>query len=281
MSKLLNLLLLFFCLTIGSNLFAQSSNGRIIDMQFRKVSAEHEKEFIEKEKAEEIVVAFHYVKVETKNESKLIELEKTYFKKLHKYAVDNSSKIGWDMWKLENDGDSKHTTFVYAHLWPSIDAFMNNEGWNGQDLFSQSEMAKVWEQQSSLILDKSKTLTTLYKGGFAPVNEKPAEVLQLSFMNVDPTMFYEYEQKELNDFQPNHKNNELVVGWGLHKILNARGEKEEDYVTANFFESMGDVYKNNSRVSSSTEAQKSNYQSILKLREMTRVEMLSLTDGVR
>ena len=232
-------------------------------------------------KAQEIVVALHYVKVETKNESKLIDLEKTYFKKLHKFAIDNNSKIGWDMWKLENDGDSKHTTFVYAHLWPSIEDFTNNEGWSGQDLFSQSEMDRVWEQLSALDLDGSKTLTTLYKGGFAPVNEIPAEVLQLSFMNVDPTMFYEYEQMELNEFQPNHKDNDLVVGWGLHKILDSRGEKAEDYLTANFFMDMGDVYENNRWVSPSTKAQKSNYQSILKLREMTRVEMLTLVDGVR
>jgi hypothetical protein len=232
-------------------------------------------------KAQEIVVALHYVKVETSHENKLIELEQTYFKQLHKYAIENSGKIGWDMWKLENDEDENYSTFVYAHLWPSLDVFANNNGWNGQDLFSESEMSRVWEQLSSLNLDGSKTLMTLYKGGFAPVNEKPAEVLQLSFMNVDPTMFYEYEQTELNDFQPNHKNNELVVGWGLHKILNARGEKEEDYVTANFFENMVDVYKNNSMVGPSTKAQKSNYQSILKLREMTRVEMLTLVDGVR
>jgi len=44
---------------------------------------------------------------------------------------------------------------------------------------------------------------------------------------------------------------------------------------------MGDVYENNRWVSPSTKSQKSNYQSILKLREMTRVEMLTLVDGVR
>ena len=54
-------------------------------------------------KAQEIVVALHYVKVETSHENKLIELEQTYFKQLHKYAIENSGKIGWDMWKLEND----------------------------------------------------------------------------------------------------------------------------------------------------------------------------------
>lgn len=218
-------------------------------------------------------VGLHYVTVKNENAEKLIELETNYFSKLHKYAIDQGMKIAWDMWRVENDSDPQHTTFVYAHLMTSIEGPTVN--WEGQNIFPQSELAMVGDQWWSLV-EKMNFVMTTYKGGFAPISDKPVKYLQLSHMNVDPTRHYDYEKMELNDFMPSHKSNPYLKGWALHRIVSPHNEKENDYITANFFESMSDIYKSNNEVSYLSKQQKSSYQKILNIREMTKVEILSL-----
>jgi hypothetical protein len=227
---------------------------------------------------EEIAVGLHYVTVNTDDEAKLIDLEKEIFSKLHKYSIDAGKKIAWDIWRLENDTDPMHTTFVYAHLQPSLD--QQDWGWDNQTIFSKSELALAQEKWWSLVVSQ-KTIMTTYKGGFAPINEKPVEFSQLSFMNVDPTSHYDYEQMELKNFMPAHKANKLVKGWALHRIVNPHPESENDYLTANFFDSMEDIYKNTNNVAKLTKQQKADYGEILKLRSMTKVEIFKLMLSVR
>ena len=227
---------------------------------------------------EEIAVALHYVTVNADDEAKLIDLENDIFSKLHKYSIDTGKKIAWDLWRLENDADQKYTTFVYAHLQPSLD--QQDWGWDNQTIFSKSELALAQEKWWSLVVNQ-KTIMTTYKGGFAPINEKPVEFTQLSYMNVDPTSHYDYEQMELKNFMPGHKANKLVKGWALHRIVNPHPESENDYLTANFFDSMEDIYKNTNNVAILTKQQKADYGEILKLRSMTKVEIFKLMLSVR
>ena len=227
---------------------------------------------------QEIAVGLHYVTVKTSDESKIIDLEKNIFSKLHKYSIDSGKKIAWDMWRLENDSDPNHTTFVYAHLQPSLD--QQDWGWDKQNIYSKSELALTQEKWWSMVVDQ-KTIMTTYKGGFAPINDKPVEFVQLDFMNVDPTRQYDYEQMELKNFMPEHKKNKLVKGWALHRIVNPHPESGDDYITGNFFESMADMYKNTNSVAKLTNQQKANYKEILDLRTMSKVQILRLMVSVR
>ena len=102
-----------------------------------------------------------------------------------------------------------------------------------QNIYSKSELALAQEKWWSLVVDQ-KTIMTTYKGGFAPINDKPVEFVQLDFMNVDPTRQYDYEQMELKNFMPEHKKNKLVKGWALHRIVNPHPESGDDYITGNF-----------------------------------------------
>ena len=131
-----------------------------------------------------------------------------------------------------------------------------------------------------MVVDQ-KTIMTTYKGGFAPINDKPVEFVQLDFMNVDPTRQYDYEQMELKNFMPEHKKNKLVKGWALHRIVNPHPESGDDYITGNFFESMADMYKNTNSVAKLTNQQKANYKEILDLRTMSKVQILRLMVSVR
>ena len=99
---------------------------------------------------------------------------------------------------------------------------------------------------------------TTFRGGFAPIDEKPVEFVQLSFMNVDPTGQYDYEQMELKYFMPSHKKNKLLKGWALHRIVSPHPDSGDDYITANFFDSMSDIYKNSNGVTKLTNQQKAN-----------------------
>ena len=222
-------------------------------------------------------VGMHYVTVESSDANELIELEKNYFSKLHKDAIDNGKKIGWDMWRLETNTNPNHTTFLYVHLQPSLEA---NFGGDNQEIFTESELSMARKRWSELVV-KSEFIMTSYKGGFAPINEKPVKYVQLSYMNVNPTSHYDYEQMELKDFMPSHKSNKLLKGWSLHRINTPHAESEDDYLTANFFESMEDIYRNSDGVAQLSKQQKMNYQKILDIREMTKVEVLSLVMGVR
>ena len=222
-------------------------------------------------------VGMHYVTVKSSDANKLIELEKNYFSKLHKNAIDNGEKIGWDMWQLENNTNPNHTTFLYVHLQPSLEA---NYGGNNNEVFTESELSMASQKWGELVV-KSNFIMTSYKGGFAPIKEKPVKYVQLSFMNVDATSHYDYEQMELKDFMPSHKNNKLLKGWSLHRINTPHAESEDDYLTANFFESMEDIYRNTDGVAQLSKQQKMNYQKILDVREMTKVEVFSLVMGVR
>ena len=222
-------------------------------------------------------VGMHYVTVESSDANELIELEKNYFSKLHKNAIDNGEKIGWDMWRLENSTNPNHTTFLYVHLQPSLES---NFGGDNKEMFPESELSMAKKRWGELVV-KSKFIMTSYKGGFAPINEKPVKYVQLSYMNVNPTGHYDYEQMELKDFMPSHKSNKLLKGWSLHRINTPHAESEDDYLTANFFESMEDIYRNTDGVAQLSKQQKMNYQKILDIREMTKVEVLSLVMGVR
>lgn len=226
----------------------------------------------------EIAVGLHYVTVKNADESKIIDLEKNIFSKLHKYSIDSGKKIGWDMWRLENDSDPNHTTFVFTHLQPSLDQV--DSGWGSQTLFSKSELSLAQEKMRSMVVDQ-KTIMTTFKGGYAPIDDKPVEFVQLSFMNVDPTGQYDYEQMELKNFMPAHKKNKLLKGWALHRIVNPHPESGDDYITANFFDSMSDIYKNSNGVTKLTSQEKANYKEILNLRSMSKVEVFRLMVSVR
>lgn len=224
-------------------------------------------------------VALHYVTVKSSDAEKLIALEKNYFSKLHKANIDAGEKIGWDMWRLESSATPEHTTFVYTHLQPNLDT--QSFGFGDTDAyFSKEELAMVQEQWGSMVVD-SKFLMTSFKGGFAPIKDQPVNFVQLSYMNVDPTSHYDYEQMELVNFMPGHKNNTLMKGWALHRITTPHAENEPDYLTANFFENMEDIYRNSDGVAQLSKQQKMNYQKILDLREMVNVEVLSLVMAVR
>ena len=227
---------------------------------------------------QEIAVGLHYVTVKTSDESKIIDLENNIFSQLPKHPIDSGKKTAWDLWRLENDSDPNHTTFVYAHLQPSLD--QQDWGWDKQNIYSKSELALAQDKWWSLVVDQ-KTIMTTYKGGFAPINDKPVDFVQLSFMNVDPTRQYDYEQMELKNFMPEHKKNKLVKGWALHRIVNPHPESGDDYITANFFESMADMYKNTNSVAKLTNQQKANYKEILDLRTMSKVQILRLMVSVR
>ena len=227
---------------------------------------------------QEIAVGLHYVTVKNADESKIIDLEKNIFSKLHKYSIESGKKIGWDMWRLENDSDPNHTTFVFTHLQSSLD--QEDSGWDSQSLFSKSELSLAQEKWWSLVVDQ-KTIMTTFRGGFAPIDEKPVEFVQLSFMNVDPTGQYDYEQMELKDFMPSHKKNKLLKGWALHRIVSPNPDSGDDYITANFFDSMSDIYKNSNGVTKLTNQQKANYKEILDLRSMSKVEVFRLMLSVR
>ena len=147
-------------------------------------------------------------------------------------------------------------------------------------MFTESEISMARKRWGELVVN-SKFIMTSYKGGFAPINETPVKYVQLSFMNVNPTSHYDYEQMELKDFMPSHKSNKLLKGWSLHRISTPHAESEDDYLTANFFESMEDIFRNTDGVTQLSKQQKMNYQKILDIREMTKVEVLSLVMGVR
>lgn len=224
-------------------------------------------------------VVMHYITVKSSDAEKLISFEKAYFSKIHKQNIDAGKKIGWDMWRLENQEDIAHTTFLYIHLEPSLETM--DMGNNPTTLFSESELARVREQLSSLVVG-SKVIMTSFKGGFAPIKEQPVNVVQLGYMDVDLLNFFEYEQMELNNFMPAHKKNPLLRGWALHSIDTPHAEDEDDYLVANFFESMNDMYKNSYGFATQLSKQeKANYSNILKLRKMTKVEVLSLVMAVR
>ena len=227
---------------------------------------------------ENMPVYMHYVTVKSSDADKLISLEKNYFSKMHKQNIDSGKKIGWDMWRMENQSDAGHTTFVYTHLQHSLDEMELSGG--GSDLFSEAELKMANEQWASMIVS-SKLLVTSFKGGFAPIKEEPVNVVQLGFMNVDPLSYYEYEQMELKNFLPAHKKNPLVRGWALHSIDTPHAEDEDDYLVANFFETLNHMYKNSGSVSQLSKQEKANYKAILNLRKMTKVEVLTLVMAER
>ena len=78
-----------------------------------------------------------------------------------------------------------------------------------------------------------------------------------------------------------HKKNKLLKGWALHRIVNPHPESGDDYITANFFDSMSDIYKNSNGVTKLTSQEKANYKEILNLRSMSKVEVFRLMVSVR
>ena len=60
-------------------------------------------------------VGLHYVTVKNEDAQAHIDSEKKYFSKLHKQAIDNGSKIGWDMWRLENPRMGNRILHLYTH----------------------------------------------------------------------------------------------------------------------------------------------------------------------
>jgi hypothetical protein len=224
--------------------------------------------------AQDMYVAIHYVIVKSSDAQKLIDLEKQYFSKLHKASIDAGQKLGWDMWQLENGSDAQHTTFVYAHLTPEVESLWAGD--NSTALFSETELAMASEKWSQLVL-KSTFIMTDFKGGFVPAQgETPANYATIHYMNVDPLQYYEYENQELNVWQPYHKQNKLIRGWGLHKILNPVEDGGANYITAQFYTSLGDIYKMSEATGKLSKQEKANYTGILKQRKMSRIDILSL-----
>ena len=68
---------------------------------------------------------------------------------------------------------------------------------------------------------------------------------------------------------PSHKNNKLLKGLSLHRTNTPHAESENDYLTANFFGSIEEIYGKKDRLAQLPKRQKMNYQKILDVREMT------------
>ena len=221
-------------------------------------------------------VGLHYVTVKNQDAQAHIDSEKKYFSKLHKQAIDNGSKIGWDMWRLENPRYGEpHTTFVYAHLEDPEDLY-NYSG--GDEIFSESELAMARERWGERVV-KSGSVMTSYKGGFVPAaNQDPPKFVVLDWMMVSPLDYYEYEQTELKTFLPLQKANKIVKGWGLHKIVSPLNNNTEaaSYIVARFFDSMPDIYNMMDQTNPMSKTMKATYKNILSLRKIKRSHVLSL-----
>ena len=221
-------------------------------------------------------VGLHYVTVKNEDAQAHINSERNYFSKMHKAAIDNGDKIGWDMWRLENPNYREpYTTFVYAHL-ENPDSESNMLGKN--NMFSESELQMVGEKWSERIV-KSGYVMTSYKGGFVPAaDQDPPKYAILDWMIVDPINFYDYEKIELNTFLPMQKSNKLVKGWGLHKVISPSNNNLEasNYVVARFFDSMTDIYNMMDETNQLSKNMKATMKNISGLRKIKRSQVLSL-----
>ena len=82
---------------------------------------------------------------------------------------------------------------------------------------------------------------TVLKGGFAPVDGKPAQIVVLNFSDVGAGKAYDYEQF-VNSRVPSMKNNQMLKGYGLHKIVSPQNDGS-DYISARFYDSQQDLHK--------------------------------------
>ena len=188
---------------------------------------------------EEIYVGLHYFKVKSEYANQFVEAEKNYFSKIHKARIDAGEKIGWDMWRAVGPEmtNSDYTTFIFAHL-QGLD--QNMRVGNPNNMFPQSEMALVYNDRRKMVIS-NEFVQTVLKGGFAPVDGKPAQIVVLNFFDVGGGKWYDYEQF-VKSRVPSMKNNQMLKGYGLHKIVSAHND-ESDYINARFFDSQQDMHK--------------------------------------
>ena len=198
---------------------------------------------------DDFFVRLHYITYKNSDAKDVIEHEKKYWSKVHKANIDSGSKIAWDMWEVQVPKEEGHTTFVYAHLEP-----INHPGMlgiNPQEIFSKDEWSSANKLRPKRV--RSRGIETVYKGGFVPAaGQKPTNFVVLNFMDVKKNA-YVYEQMELNRFMPIHKKNKFIKGWGLHKVVYPLampfGQDKTDYITADFYESYGDIMRRYSKTS--------------------------------
>tara|TARA_B100000925_G_C21993676_1_gene467907 strand:+ start:818 stop:1555 length:738 start_codon:yes stop_codon:yes gene_type:complete len=190
---------------------------------------------------EEIYVGLHYFKVKTEHAAEFVEAEKNYFSKIHKARIDAGEKIGWDMWRAVDPEmtNSEHTTFIFAHL-QGLDQTLRVG--NPNNMFPQSEMSLVRKDRGKMVLS-THFVQTVLKGGFAPVDGKPSQIVVLNFHDIKAGKDYDYEQF-INSRVPSMQGNELLKGYGLHKIVSPINDGS-DYISARFFDSQQDLHKNN------------------------------------
>ena len=76
---------------------------------------------------------------------------------------------------------------------------------------SKEELAMVLMQWGSMVVN-SKFFMTSLKGGFAPIKDLPVNFVKLTYIKINTTNHYDYEQMKLVNFMPWHKNNKLMKG---------------------------------------------------------------------
>ena len=211
MSKLLNLLLLFFCLTIGSNLFAQSSNGRIIDMQFRKVSAEHEKEFIEKE---------------TK-----------YWSVVASQGIKEGQLVGWHLWKRVGFSGDDHN-YVFLNVYKDLDQAVHSNFWSKADSVIGVNSSYFGTMDISTVTASKRFV--LING----LGEGNSKYIVRNFSKTENANAFIDEN--INLWKPHFEKNMSKMGmtaWGIARQVYPQGADETTVYTYDFYDTLVNVYK--------------------------------------
>ncbi len=221
---------------------------------------------------EEFYVGLHYFTVKKEFQQEFIQQERKYYSKMHKASIDAGEKLGWDMWRVQDpfSNSDKYVTFCFAHL-QEIDKPLTP---TDNNMFSKSEMSKVWESRSKMIV-KTQFIQTVFKGGFVPAEGiPPPKHLTLNFYDVDWTSSYDYEKTALSTVESKQKS-KYLKGWGLHKIVSKIND-EADYIAASFYDSPEDSYKRYINTREPSAAQKERGKKMQKMLSLVRRENMQL-----
>jgi hypothetical protein len=195
-----------------------------------------------------LFVVVDYMKVESENHEKYLEVEQEIWKPLHQERINQGIIVGWYLYAIEFSGTQDNYNYVAISMYDSAKNLENP--WNQEIPENVHPNMKINEILDQTFQSRENVKSELfYSIATAPPIplEIPASYLEVNFMQVEPEKFDEYELLESEIWLPIH--NESIqsgrtAGWGLWRSLFPRGAGQPyQYITLNSFSKFSYVFQ--------------------------------------
>lgn len=199
---------------------------------------------------ENLFLVFEFMVVDNEQEGAYEDTER-FWMEIHKERIKQGDIVGWDLWSLQPGGEEQGYQYLTVTVYDDPVKMMSR-----YDLMDTIKKAypELSENEIQVQLDAGNASRDLaarvYLEQIAYTEDdfdmKPGVIASIDLMKVDLDKYEDYEEAEMQIFQPLHQEHvdEGYMGaWELHKVISPIGsDAYMSHLTVNLYKDWNQVF---------------------------------------